>query len=218
MKIILTKITWRKSKPLPMIALARQTVTDMTGDPDYPMPKVPLPEMTTAANLAENTYNTRKNGQAAKEAYTLAIDDLDFKMHSQAIYVNSIAAGDALKISGSGFTPTNNNRVPAVIPAAPAAFTLTPIFGGKLKIDTQLVAGARSYTYVIFVNGQMAVNMQGDKMVIPPGAAELQIFPSSPSRITMEGLTPGTNVFVGVIACNAAGISPMSIILSTHII
>jgi hypothetical protein len=54
------KITWSPSKPLPMAALAEDSVTEVTCT-NFATPKVALADMTVATALVVSTYANRLN-------------------------------------------------------------------------------------------------------------------------------------------------------------
>src|SRR4051812_1751041 len=100
-KIIVVLISWSLKKILSMISFTREVVENMTGNPNFPDPAVPLDTLTAAAARAEGAYANRKNGAVAKLENELASKELDDLLREQASYVDSIAQGNPEIIVGA---------------------------------------------------------------------------------------------------------------------
>jgi hypothetical protein len=86
------------------IVFFRKVVTDMTNNPSFPKPDVPLAEATEAVNQLEKDYINSENGG---KAATATMHESDRKatniFRKLADYVDRVADGDEVIILGSGF-------------------------------------------------------------------------------------------------------------------
>jgi hypothetical protein len=219
MKLITVLISWARSKALDIVSFALTVGKKMTGNANFPTPKVPPAAITAAANRLEAAYAARKNGSEAKLEYEDAFDDLNDKLYAQAGYVDNIADGDAMIIASSGFVASNNARTPSTVPGTPAPPKLKTEAGGILHLSIDRVPGALSYLYVLFL-GEDVFNIEvlDDYIIMPPTLIKTIIIPEGGLREDIRGLIPGTKVHVQVLAQNTAGKSPFSPLVSTFIV
>ena len=205
-KAIVVLITWSATKKiLDMISFARYVVQQMTGNPDFETPAVPLTTLSGAAADAEIAYNNRKNGAAGKLANENAAQTLSDLLYQQANYVNNIAQGSAEVIASAGYTPTKDSRTFAVVPDAPGAAKVIRLGTGGVKLSLDTVPGADSYTYVIFLGEPVAVEIEENHLVFPPTAQSFLIINDGTTREEIRSLAPGTKFSVMALAQNAAG-------------
>lgn len=127
-----------------IIEFARNTVTKMTGNSNFPTPDVPLAQITTGANTLETKYNAAAGGgkqqKAEMRAARKALDDL---LRKQALYVERIAGGNEAVILGSGFH-TSKQPVPALHPE----FTvMSGELEGEVVLKHKAVKGARAWVW-----------------------------------------------------------------------
>ena len=205
-KLIVVLINWTLKTQLKMISIATATVKAMTTNLSlFPTPTVALTAMSVAAARLQSAYNGRKNGVEGKAEYIAAAAAMDALLHSQAIYVNSVAVGDTAIIAKSGFTPTTNALVHKTIPVSPDAPGLKTNAGGGLKIMLAKVQEATSYILVLFFGVAGTVKV-GLNYVQPSGQA--LVVTKAKLNESITGIPIGTNVTVIPFAQNSAGISP----------
>jgi len=132
-------------------------------------------------------------------------------LHTEAVYVNGIANGNAATIEAAGFTATSNSRNRAVVLATPNA----PAVSGNaaaLRLIIPAVQGADSYCWVIFTgettNATIAethITLNGPAIVIPDGITR---------EVLHNVIAAGTKLTVQVLAQNTAGKSGFSAAVS----
>jgi hypothetical protein len=162
---------------------ALNTVYQMTDNPGYVSPRVPLNTMQTAATtFLADAAAAQGGGVAAtarKNASRLALSLL---LRDQAAYVQSIAGTDLTLLLSSGFQAVSTNRARIVLPQV-VIKQVKSIQTGTFKITVEPVRTARSYE-LRYKNGT------GDYL---NGGA----FTSS-REIMLENLTPGSHYTVQV--------------------
>jgi len=205
-KLLVVLISWTLKAQLKMIAIAIHVVK-MMGDNigTFATPAVILTALKAAADRLQLAYNNRKNGDEGKLEYENAAIALDILLHSQAVYVNGIAKGDAAIIAKSGYESTTNNKVNPVITNQPDPAKLTTNAGGGLKIGLRKVLGATSYIYVVFI-GIVGTIIVGKNYVKP--SIDAIIICKGKRTETLTGIPKGSIVTVIPFAQNSAGISP----------
>jgi len=214
-KTIAVLIPWRAPRKIPdMISFARFVVQQMTGNPYFETPAVPLATLSSAAANAEVAYNNRKNGAAAKLANESTAQALSDLLSRQANYVNNIAQGNAEVIAGAGYTATKDGRTFAVIPGTPGAAKVVRLNTGGVKLSLDKVAGADSYTYVIFLGEPVRVEIEENHLVFPPTAQSFLIINDGTTREEIRSLAPGTKFSVMTLAQNTAGKSAWGPLIS----
>jgi hypothetical protein len=126
-------------------SFAQNTVTQMTGNPGFPTPRVALAAVTTATDtfLADLAAALDGGSQATaqKNASRAALVLL---LRQQAAYVQSIAGTDLPLLLSSGFLAASTNRTRIVLPQA-VVKSLSPLQMGVFKITVVPVATARGY-------------------------------------------------------------------------
>jgi hypothetical protein len=178
---------------------ARQIVTALTGNANFPNPQPALAQVTAAINGLEGAAleaqearqiaKTRTAAQNAKEQV------LDQAMTQLASYVESVAGQNDELILSVGF----DVRGPSA-PAAAEQPSLTATAGdhdGEIDLAWDTVRGARSYV----------VQRSPDP---PTESSWAHVGVPTRSRFTVEGLTSGTRYWFRVAAINASEQGPWS--------
>ena len=204
-KLIEVLFSWTKKAVLNMVSVARYTVQQMTGNPNFPIPAVSFETLTDAANRAETAYGNRKNGPAARLENINAAANLNELLHLQADYVSTIAGGNETIIVSAGFQATKSSRTPAVIPATPGAPKIKTINGSALQIKLDTVAGADSYAYAIFLDEPVEIEVANNHIIIPVTTAPFFIINDGSTREEIRSIAPGTKFSVQALAQNTAG-------------
>lgn len=127
-----------------LIEFARNTVTRMTGNSNFPTPDVPTTQITTGANTLETKYNAAAGGgKQATAEMRVARKALEELLRKQALYVERIAGGNDATILSSGFT-TSKQPVPALHPD----FTvMNGELEGEVILKHKAVKGARAWIW-----------------------------------------------------------------------
>ena len=205
-KLIVVLLKWTLNTQLKMISLGNNVVTFMTNNVGtFATPTVSLTVLKAAADRLQAGYNGRLNGDEARLEYENAGIALDAMLHSQAIYVNGIAKGDASIIAKAGFKSTSATKTPKTKSVAPDAAKLGTDAGGGLKITLKKVVGATSYIYVVFF-GAVGTITVGNNYVKP--SIEAIVITCGKLIEVLSGIPAGTTATVIAFAQNSAGISP----------
>lgn len=210
-KKIIVRINWLASKPLQMAGIARGTVTAMTGNTQFPTPKVALTAMTTAATRVENAWANRKNGAVAKDELSSSCNDLDVLLHTQGDYVSAIADGDETIIHSAGFEATGSTNSTARIaaPTGVEAPVLKPLAGGVIKVKAKPVANTSNYCFILAVDSAINATIVNGQLLMDNGS-KVYVINSTKSTVVFNGLPTLKPVNVLFIASNANGDSGFS--------
>lgn len=132
--------------PVTVLALLRNVVGKMTGNPNFTTPKVPLADMTATAAALETAIKEATGGsREAKSQRNDVVRQAKAQLSAQADYVRSECAGDRTKLLSSGFELAKQ-REPIGIPGIPAHL-VARMTGrtGESDLRWASVHGARGY-------------------------------------------------------------------------
>ena len=188
--------------PLPeKIAKAKQIVTAMDGNANFPTPVPPLATLTTAINEAEAAFTAaqaaRQDAKTKTTTQTLKEDALDRLLTQEAAYVEAAAGDDPAKIQSAGMD-TKAPPTSTSMPGQPQG--LTPTEGdheGEVDVSWDTVPEAKSYVL--------------EKSLDPPTPTSWNhAGVSTRSSFTIAGLTSGTRYWFRVAAVGRIGQSGWS--------
>jgi hypothetical protein len=131
------------------IVKGRNVVTEMTDNPSFTTPDVPLADLTEINALLEARYVAAQNGGKEETILMHQAEDLwDNLMRKEAKYVDRIADGNEAIILSSGFNaskqPTPAVRPEFIAEAGPKS--------GSVLLRRQAVKGAKAYIWQYCVN------------------------------------------------------------------
>lgn len=132
--------------PVTVLALLRNVVGKMTGNPNFTTPKVPLVDLTATADALEDAIKAATAGsREAKSKRNDVVRQAKAQLSAQADYVRSECAGDRTKLLSSGFELAKQ-REPIGIPGIPAHL-VARMTGrtGESDLRWASVHGARGY-------------------------------------------------------------------------
>ena len=195
------KLNFRRLSVPEKIAKAKQIVTALTGNADFPNPVPPLATLTTAANSLETTYNT---AQANKQTWKASLPDqataedaLDKLISQCQSYVESVAGTDEGKISSVGMEPKGPSGPSVALDPTTSLEVANGDHDGELDLNWDRAAGAKSYLIQQSLDPNVATGWT-------------QVGASTKSSITISGLTSGTRYWFRVAAVGAKGQSGWS--------
>lgn len=126
-------------------SFAGNTITEMTNNPAYPSPLVPLAEMTEAKDNYFRDFLAAQDGGrlavATKRASRVKLIQL---LRRQAAYVQGIAGTDLAMLLSSGFLAARTNRSPMLLPRA-VIKSIKPLQSTLLQVAVEPVQSARGY-------------------------------------------------------------------------
>lgn len=193
-KVALGEFT--KLGPAKLVVYGRNNVSMLTGNANFTNLPKPLEVVTadiddldtkTAAALSRDMMAIAERDAAQ----AVVVDDL--RGYVGAVQTQS--NGNLAKILSSGFQPT---KTPARIGILTSPLDLRAFYTGatgELGLRFKKVRGASSYI------AQTATTADGPRITHPP---------STSTRMTLKGFTPGTVYFIWVAAVGAAGMSGYS--------
>ncbi len=121
------------------------TIKQMTDNPGYPNPAVPLAELAQAyTNYRTKLAASRDGGRLATAAKNAARAALVSLLRKQAAYVQSVAGTDLALMLSSGFHAASTNRAPLPLPRAMVK-SLKSLQSTKLYLSLEPVRSARGY-------------------------------------------------------------------------
>ena len=160
-----------------LITFGRNSVTQMTGNPVYPNPCVPLATMTTSLDRCSEAIEAALNGGKLEIAMRdQEIATLIGLLRQQAAYVEAVAADDLTKLLSSGFEAVSTNRAQIELPK-PNILRLENSASAQLALRVEPVPTAKAYE----------VRMSYG----PNGWQAVGVFTQA-RRIVVADLTPGT--------------------------
>lgn len=178
------------------IQLLRRVVLALTGNANYTTPIPALADVTQGGNALETGNATLDNLRLQAQQKTREVNGLennvDTLLTRLAQYVELISEGNAEKILSSGFELRSEGEAIGALPA-PQDFTVTTDDDpGELDAHWDVVRGAKLYVLEKCV---------GDSPNGPWSSAGHV----TRSKITIEGLTSGSRVWLRVAAVGAEG-------------
>lgn len=195
------KLNFRRLSVPEKIAKAKQIVTSLRDNPNFPNPSPSLTAMTTGINDLDTAYTTT---QAAKQSLKSAVTDqsakedrLDQLVSQSASYVESVAGNDERLIHEAGMDTKSSGNAPSQVSIPTGLEVTIGDKDGELDPSWDKVAGARSYVIQISPD--------------PPTATSWRhADTSTKSRATIGSLVSGTRYWFRVAAVGASGQSGWS--------
>ncbi len=209
-RIIKTRYSWKREKPLQMAGFARGTATAMKDNSNFQSPDIALSDMEKGASRVENAWANRKNGPVAKDELKNSSLDLDTDLRAQADYVSKIAKGDSTIIHSGGFESTEDvTKARAAMPEDPEAPVCTALTGGGMKVNVKARSNIKNYLVVLVVDAPLNVTILNGVLTVPNGTTAL-VINSTKHIVTFTGLPALKNVQVAAVYINSAGASGIS--------
>ncbi|MBD0373266.1 MAG: fibronectin type III domain-containing protein [Pyrinomonadaceae bacterium] len=195
------KLNFRGLSVPEKIARARQIVTAMTGNPNFPSPQPTLAQVNSSIDELEEAHATAQAARQAAKASTTALNNkeeaFDRTLSQLAGHVESISGDDEQKIQSAGM---DVRSTPTPVGELPAPETLNATQGdqeGEIDLAWDKVTGARSYVI--------------ERSADPPTATSWShAAVSTKSQVTIGGLTTGTKYWFRVAAVGPQGQSGWS--------
>ena len=140
------KLSLYKLIPVSLLALIRTVIANMTGNANFPTPKVSMAAMNTMADALEAAITAATNGDRQSRILrdNLVLETRDM-LRTQADYVRSECNGDRAKLESSGFElarhrePVDKVGVPQNVKAT------TGLGAGEIEFRWGSVHGAHFY-------------------------------------------------------------------------
>ena len=189
------KTNLAKLKTAEKIQFARQIVTDMTSNPNFPMPTPALPSVAAAATALEAAYNAAQTARQISKSKTAAIvpadEALNLALTQLANYVQNTSGGDPAKIQSAGF-PVRDTPAPIGALPAPCGLEVQPGQNeGHMSVRWKGVRGASSYVV--------------ERAQDAPVLNWTQALATTKSRGVVNTMISGTRFWFRVAAVGAAG-------------
>ncbi len=149
------------------------------------------------------------------------------------VYVDSVAMGDPTIISLAGYEPTKGSASSSNPPVQPTGITFAKGITGEFVTECEIIPGAVGYNAALVANNPIPPNavMNGLGQMVVTDANSGPAMPGpSPSGIDciidfnksrtkkFTGLQIGTTYYLYYWAMNAAGVSPMSDVVSKKMV
>jgi hypothetical protein len=197
-----TKLNFRNLPVSAKIAKAKQIVTALTGNPNFPSPNPPLADIAAVITQTETKSSERDAAQQLAKTKTTElnafVDELDGVMSQIAGHLDSVAGNDEAKILSAGFDTRAAATATSQPPPPPSSLDTTiGDHDGELDASWDTVAGAKSYVIEI-----------SEDPPTPTGWKHAGV--STKSKFTIEGLQSGKRYWIRVAAINTAGQSGWS--------
>lgn len=195
------KLGFTKLTSTGLVEKARNCVTMLTGNPNYPAPTTPTTaELTTAADAldAANQAYEFNRGKLEREARTVAFIELKDLMRELGGYVQAKSEGDRDKILSAGLDTRSKGTPIGPLPAPGNLRALVTLYAGRLDLRWDGVKGRSVYE---------VWRTAGDPNV---AAGWSLIALTSKVRYSDAGLVSNTVYHYRVVAQGPAGASPAS--------
>jgi hypothetical protein len=191
-----------ENMPLPnKILFARQVISSLRDNPNFPAPEPTLAELESQTDATEQAYTTAQESRLKAIADTAAQHDqerlLDAFLTREGSYVQLKSAGDEAKIRSAGMQ-IKSAKSPVGPLGAPEGLALSEGAGeGGLNASWKSVRGAVSYALELTTDPAAKL-----------GWSHAGI--ATKTRHSLTGLTSGTRYWCRVAAVGAAGQGPFS--------
>jgi hypothetical protein len=179
----------------------------------FASPPVSAAEFAAVFSALVTCYsNFKMYGKTEKFNYEVAHAALIEKLDELSTYVDEVAAGNASKITLSGFVPSSERPEKATEIDKIEVFTVKQT-NGKITVETPAITnkGAVNYNCVcvagsplrnpVLVNGQIILSADDPQIHQDFNKSRIKTFPN---------LIIGVQYFFYVFAANSAGVSPLS--------
>jgi hypothetical protein len=179
-----------------LIAFARNVITLMTGNAQYPTPSPTLPTITTSVDAFEvAVHEALDGGKIVIATRNAARVELLSLVRQLAAYVQGHCGDDLVNLIGSGFDAVRAPSPIGQLPAPQNARLLLTGMNGELSLRFDKVYNAANYAY------QTATDDVG------PWTDHAL---SSNTKVTLDGLIPGKVYWARVRANGTTGPSEWS--------
>ncbi len=190
----------------------------------FPLPPITAIVFQGFIDSYVTTYGIYEDGGSAQQgAYRTAETNLTNAMDTMAIYVDSVANGDANIITTAGFVPTKGTASPVPAPVILENIELTRGNTGQLLAESEKQEGVDVYICLLTPNEPPPANMKivGGQLVLENDngtttplttavpAAVLDFNKSRKKKFI--GLTPGTMYYFTFFGINAQGVGDFSV-------
>jgi hypothetical protein len=153
------------------ITKGRNVVTEMTDNPNFPNPDIPLGDLNETTNELERRYLAAQNGGKENTVLMHQTEDIwNDLMRKEAKYVDRIADGDEAIIISSGFN-ASKQPTPAIRPELTAE---SGTKSGSVLLRRQAVKGAKAYVWQYAIN-TVPEQEDGWKIAVVTGKASVEI-------------------------------------------
>lgn len=199
------------------VTFAQAIITAMSGNSRFPAPVPALNVVGQVATDLENAFNSNQIGGVAKTTLVHTKElELDKQLTLLALYVDSIAQGDANIILSSGM-PVRAARAASHIPDAPQNISaISTTVEGQIQVKWDKVMNAR--VYVIEISDDVAaiqpVPDTGVTVVNTTARSFItwtQADIVAHTRLTLTGLTSGIKYAIRIYVVGAKGKSACSV-------
>lgn len=179
------------------IVRAREFITSLTGNPNFPTPSPSLAEIGTAADELEEAYNNARSGDRIKRQIMKDKEKtLDVLMSKLGAYIQDVSGGDPVKILSSSAGLRGDNTPGGLLSAPVGLLATVGTSEGVIECKWKPMKGARSYLVAL------AVDLTTNNLKIIGG--------STSASFTITDQESGKKVVVRVAAINGAGQGPWS--------
>ena len=183
------------------VARARQIVTALTGNPNFPSPQPTIAQTTTAIDDLEDAYATAQAARQAAKTSTTFLNDkeetLDRTLTRLASHVESVSGDDEQKIQSAGMDIRSAPTGASDLPAPDGLNATQGDHDGEIDLSWNRVERTRSYL----------IERSADP---PSNTSWTQAGVSTKSSTTIDGLTSGTKYWFRVAAIGPLGQSGWS--------
>ena len=194
------RLNLKKLSQVDKLALANRVYQQMQNNPYFPTSTPFVQDLLQAKDAAQTAFDEANQAQLIAKQKTLLqtqrFDNLDTVLTSLAAYVESISAGDEMKIQSTGMELRAKSTVPT-LPVIPTGLSVQE--GGQqgaLELRWRKVSNARSYVI------EQSINPNSNAWAI------VQV--STKATAVINGLTSGQQYWFRVSSVSSAGQSGFS--------
>jgi len=191
------KLNLRKLPVPEKIARAREIISALTGNPDFPAPKPTLATATTVTDDLETAQQEQQTVKRTAEAKTVARNEkedvFDRTFTQLAAHVESIAGDNERMIMSAGMDTRGVSVSSNVTPGAPQSLNVTGgDADGEIDLSWEPVDGAKTYQ----------IEQSPDPVTATSWS---HASATTKSKTTIGGLTSGTRYSFRVAAVGTGG-------------
>jgi hypothetical protein len=195
------KLDLRNKTVLEKIQFARQIVTKMTDNANFPAPDPALTDLTAIANKLESDFNKREASDKETQRLTVILNatqaEADRLLTAEGGHVESKSKGDETQIRSAGMDVRGDAQAAGDLPAPGNLSATEGDRDAEIDASWDRVVGAKSYLIQISPDPITATSW-------------VQSGVSTKSSYTATGLESGKKYWLRIAAVGTAGQGPWS--------
>lgn len=133
-------------KPIELVALSKHIVTNMTGNANFPTPKIALADITAKANELDVAINIATEGSKSQRIHRdVLFEELVKMLRVQADYIRAECDGNKAMLNSSGYTLSKKPEPIGTLGTTMIKDVVMTGITGQVELKWKSVRGAQLY-------------------------------------------------------------------------